>query len=159
MNKIKIYTIILILIFGIGFFIGRCSNNSDIARSLELDGELKAIVNYTNYINNIKYITNDVTEANCRVKYEELKIMYNDLLKRSKDSALSYTYIYNKYEKLEAKANQKLYFLVGTDLVYNINKNIIDIGVSCGTEYNNFGFMLGYMFLEKQVNLNVYYRF
>ena len=159
MNKIKIYTIILILIFGIGFFIGRSSNNSDIARSTKLNDELKNIVNYTNYIHNIKYITNDVTEANCSIKYEELKVMYNDLLKRSKDAALSYTSMYKRYEQLEAKANQKLYFLVGTDLSYNINKNIIDIGVSCGTEYNNFGFMLGYMFLNRQVNLNVYYRF
>ncbi len=159
MNKIKIYTIILILIFGIGFFIGRYSNNSYIIREAKIDDELKNIVNYTNYIHSIKYITNDITEANCSFKYEELKMMYNDLLKRNKDVALSYTAMYKRYEQLESKANQKLYFLVGTDLVYNINKNIVDIGLSCGTEYNNFGFMLGYMFLDRQVNLNVYYRF
>jgi len=165
-GKIIICITILILIFGIGFFMGRKISNPNIIRTLEFDKAITNIINYTNYIHNLKYITNDTTEANCNLKYEELKVMYNNLLKKSKDVALNYTYVYRKYdelfksyEKLEAKANRKLYFLAGTDLIYNINKNIIDMGVSCGIEYNRFGFMVGYMFLDRQVNLNVYYRF
>lgn len=160
MNKLTLGVIIIILFFGIGFFSGRMSSKVEVVRTVEIEKAITNITHYTNYINTLEYVTND------NIPYEELKIMYNDLLKRSKDVSLSYMSVYREYdtllvsyERLEKKANRKLYFLVGGDLQYNIDKNIIDIGVSAGMEYYNVAYTLGYLFFDRQISLNVSYRF
>lgn len=153
MNRLTLSIIIVILIFGIGFFAGRISTSDNTERDPIIDGAITNIVNYTNYVDKLEYITNN------NIEYEELKKMYNDLLKRSKEVAISYDTLLVSYEKLEKKANRKLYFLVGGELEYNIDREAIDLGINAGVEYKQVIYQVGYLFFDKQISLSIGYRF
>lgn len=152
MNKITASLLIIIVIFGIGFFSGRMSKKVEVVRTPEINEAITNIQNYTNYIRTLEYVTNTITN-------DELVVMYNDLLKRSKEVAVSYDELFRSYEKLEKIVARKLYFLVGGKLEYNIEREAIDLGLTAGVEYYNVAYTLGYLFFDRQISLNVSYRF